>query len=638
MTAYTLIHWTGEDPDDPGEVWPGMRFELNHFSVHEIHAGNPLHLLFFVLAVCMLVWNRRRIPAPRATFWYAAGIIASFVFFCALLRWQIWESRHHAPLFALAAVVIGIALAYCVPRRIAGVIITVLLSYALCFAVVNRTRALVPWKRVADIYHPRDLQYFADQHEGIAAANIAAANYLNRLSCRDVAVDSYMPISDSALYASPKSFFVYPLFAMINADGRTRRVWYEGVQNLSAKYEITQPHPLPCAVICLDCALFPAKWNTYRDVGPRAAVFDYIVIFNKDGPLANDGARKAGSRMSDRELAETRVVPDLAPNLLSSRNRAHFRKTNKETLGKMLRNITGALSGIVLCGILVAGLWPFHAPKNQVSWLSDGNGLLFGDYGSILSSSEFNPAGLHDGSCSIEIWLQPAATFDSNNIVAFSTRENPRQFAVAQSGDDLFVVHTLRDAENHLKTTHIGTDRVFHKGNKLLITITSSQQGTSLYLNGELRKTSDQFVFTAKNLTGELVIANSPVQNNSWGGKMWGLGIFDRELTPAEVMRHYEAWTKNRGGELVGSEGTRALYLFDEHVGQVVHNKVTLQPDLDIPSIILFCARSFWKRSGWNLNQTGRLRKMSSLTSRRSSLSVSFGAHTFRWDVSNGPH
>ena len=29
----TLIHWTGEDPDDPGEVWPGMKFELNHFSV-----------------------------------------------------------------------------------------------------------------------------------------------------------------------------------------------------------------------------------------------------------------------------------------------------------------------------------------------------------------------------------------------------------------------------------------------------------------------------------------------------------------------------------------------------------------------------------------------------------------------------
>ena len=259
----------------------------------------------------------------------------------------------------------------------------------------------------------------------------------------------------------------------------------------------------------------------------------------------------------------------------------------------MLRNITGALSGIVLCGILVAGLWPFHAPKNQVSWLSNGDGLLFGDYGSILSSSEFDPAGLHDGPCSIEIWLQPAATFDSNNIVAFSTRENPRQFAVAQSGDDLFVVHTLRDAENHLKTTHIGMDRVFRKGNKLLITITSSQQGTSLYLNGELRKTSDQFVFTAKNLTGELVIANSPVQNNSWGGKMWGLGIFDRELTPAEVTRHYDAWTKNRGGELVGSEGTRALYLFDEHVGQVVHNKITSQPDLDIPEHYFILRQKF---------------------------------------------
>ena len=81
----TLIGWIGEDPDDPGAVWPGTKFELHHFSVHEIYAGNPLHLLLFAVAMCLLVWKRRQIPAPRTTLWYAAGIVALFVFFAPAL-------------------------------------------------------------------------------------------------------------------------------------------------------------------------------------------------------------------------------------------------------------------------------------------------------------------------------------------------------------------------------------------------------------------------------------------------------------------------------------------------------------------------------------------------------------------------
>ena len=102
-----------------------------------------------------------------------------------------------------------------------------------------------------------------------------------------------------------------------------------------------------------------------------------------------------------------------------------------------------------------------------MSWLSNGDGLLFGDYGSILSSGEFK-LGSNVESCSIEIWIQPAATFDSNNIVAFSTRESPVQFAVAQSGDDLFVVRNAPDSRRRLKSSHIAIDHVFRKGTQFI--------------------------------------------------------------------------------------------------------------------------------------------------------------------------
>jgi hypothetical protein len=249
----------------------------------------------------------------------------------------------------------------------------------------------------------------------------------------------------------------------------------------------------------------------------------------------------------------------------------------------MTKKLLGAICLSVLGGILVAGLWPFHAPENEVSWLRERDGLFFGDYGSILSSGEFNAPDSQHGPCSLEIWLQPAATFDSNDIIAFSTRQNPVQFAVAQSGDDLFVRHALPDAQHHVGSAHIALDHVFRKDSKLLITITSGQQGTAVYLNGALVKSSPQLALTSDDFTGELVIANSPVQNNTWGGQLWGLEIFDRELTAAQVLQHYDAWMRDQGVGLVGEQSTRALYLFNEHAGEIVHNQVTSEPDLYIP-------------------------------------------------------
>lgn len=264
---------------------------------------------------------------------------------------------------------------------------------------------------------------------------------------------------------------------------------------------------------------------------------------------------------------------------------------------------------LVLCGILVAGLWPFHAPKNAVSWLSNRNGLLFGDYGSILSAGEFRPSATQDGPCSLEIWLQPAATFDSNDIVAFSTEKNPVKFAVAQSDDDLFVIQNVVDPRQRLRSSHLAIDHVFRAGNKLLITITSGPRGTLVYLNGMLVRTSPKFALSGKEFEGELVIGNSPVQNNTWGGQLWGLGMFDRELTAAQVSQHYDSWGKGLGVQLVGEESIRTLYLFNEGRGSVVHNEVTSEPDLRIPNRYFVLHKKFlepfWKefQGNWTFGE-----------------------------------
>ena len=274
----------GVNPDDPDQIWIGMPFRMNHFTSNEAIAGNPLHLILFLACVGFLLAAARSGIRRRWVSLYSAGIFASFLLMCILLRWQMWNSRYHLPLFVLGCALIGLAMER-FPRPLAHSIAAVLLVIAVFLALTNRSRSLIPWNRVDDVYHPRAEMYFSNEHETLAPSQIAAATFVNRTDCRNVAIDSYVP--DPEVKEGPPSFFVYPILALIHADGRTRAVWYTDVHNLSSRYEKLQPHPAPCAVICLDCANIRQKWSEYSSIGGRASVFGNLVVFSPAGQLPN---------------------------------------------------------------------------------------------------------------------------------------------------------------------------------------------------------------------------------------------------------------------------------------------------------------------------------------------------------------
>src|SRR6266702_6626731 len=74
-----------------------------------------------------------------------------------------------------------------------------------------------------------------------------------------------------------------------------------------------------------------------------------------------------------------------------------------------MKKILGAVSLLVLCGMLIAGLWPFNFfPRNDVAWLKNSNGLQFGDRARVYSSRNLEvPDSKEDSFCSLELWLQP---------------------------------------------------------------------------------------------------------------------------------------------------------------------------------------------------------------------------------------
>jgi hypothetical protein len=253
----------------------------------------------------------------------------------------------------------------------------------------------------------------------------------------------------------------------------------------------------------------------------------------------------------------------------------------------------------VLCGILVAGLWPFHTPKNEVSWLRDGNGLLFNNHGSITSAENFSASASKEGGpCSLEIWLKPAVADRSGVILAYYQREHlAGSFELGQSSGNLMMRRTVFGAA-HAREEIYYVDDLFRHAKSVFVTISSGAAGTTVYADGALVKKLPNFRLSSQGLTGQLLIGNAPTGIANWSGQLKGLAVYGRELKAREVSQHYANWTKNEQPDLVASEGIIALYLFNEGSGKVVRNQVDSATNLLIPAQF-FVLRELFLRPFW---------------------------------------
>jgi hypothetical protein len=133
----------GIDANDPDST-VRSGFYLSGLSSHEMNAGNPLHLLLIAVAAPLVLRRGQVLTAARR---YYLDLVAAFIVFCAMLRWEPWNSRYHLPLFML-----GVAVASAVItrlwRRMATVAGAGLLFSVGPFVFMNSLRPIVPtpWK------------------------------------------------------------------------------------------------------------------------------------------------------------------------------------------------------------------------------------------------------------------------------------------------------------------------------------------------------------------------------------------------------------------------------------------------------------------------------------------------------------
>jgi VanZ like family len=239
-------------------------------------------------------------------------------------------------------------------------------------------------------------------------------------------------------------------------------------------------------------------------------------------------------------------------------------------------------SAMILIGTLSAGLWPFHAPKNGITWLPQG-GVKFGRHGVLRTTAAFQPVNSADNSaCTLEIWLQPRNSREAGTILAFY---EPAHYtvllALRQSLGDLMIGRGDPDHPLHLRHNRVYVDDVLSGMDPVFITITSGSSGTSVYSDAVLVKYIPNLKFSVHDFAGQMIIGNGPSSVDSWSGTIKGLALYAYGFSNDEVKQHFSDWAVHNATH---DQQAVAKYTFDEKSGTVVHNVVDSATNLAIPA------------------------------------------------------
>ncbi|MGC4116212.1 MAG: glycosyltransferase family 39 protein [Myxococcales bacterium] len=237
----------GVDPNDRKTTWEGNDFRIPDLSTHEDWAGNLAHAVLYVaslVAVVALAVARRKGPDGatwRLALVWTACVLGGFLLFGWVLKWQLWHSRLHTPLFVLFAPVAALVLGAIPWRPVPAVVGLLLLVLSAPWALCNTSRPLVTaavFTRNADVWrHPRDDQYFINRGDQTERYR-KAARCIREAKCRQV-----------GLLAGADDW-EYPLWVFLGKDAPVRIEHLE-VNNPSERAPGADAAYRPCALITI---------------------------------------------------------------------------------------------------------------------------------------------------------------------------------------------------------------------------------------------------------------------------------------------------------------------------------------------------------------------------------------------------
>lgn len=241
--ALLLIHdFLGVDMYDPRTTANSYR-GVPGISFDENVAGNPLHLVFIVIAIFFFLLFKS-FKKDRLIKIYILASSTGFIFVCLLLKIQIYQSRHHLALFLLLSSIVGIALARIPIQQIANLLVILLIVTSLPWVFQNKFRPIVAEQNIFNT--PRMTQYFINRPH-LEPSYTEAARTVNNLGCEKVGLSLGRGITVG------NEYWEYPLWTLLKAQNPQIELQHIQPENVSNSLSNRYPHKnfMPCAIIAI---------------------------------------------------------------------------------------------------------------------------------------------------------------------------------------------------------------------------------------------------------------------------------------------------------------------------------------------------------------------------------------------------
>jgi 4-amino-4-deoxy-L-arabinose transferase-like glycosyltransferase len=267
-TVDQILHRLGISQGDERVFFTGeKKFLLTNPINHEDFAGNFIHSLLIMFCLVVSFWPGQ--PITKEYRIYALSLLGAVVFFLIMLKWSIYHSRYHLPVFILFAPFLALVLGCYLKSRERIVLGLILVMASIPWIVDNKTRPLIGAKSVFSA--PRGDQYFFERPETMTNYE-GIAKQAQMLKCREVGI------------VSSVNSWKYPLWVLLKKQQPNLpwRIEYVMVDNVSNRL----PYPLgkfnPCAVVTLEDqplgAVIPTNsytkvWSFRNAKGLKTAVY-----------------------------------------------------------------------------------------------------------------------------------------------------------------------------------------------------------------------------------------------------------------------------------------------------------------------------------------------------------------------------
>ena len=226
----------GISVDDPRTTTWG-KFQIRRTSTYEDDAGNPVHLALIVMsfAICLLSPTFR---SQRRQMVYLIAVIATFLLFCLLLKWQPWNSRLHLPFLVLSCPLVGLVLENFRRGRLAAPVVLGLCVAALPWLCFNQSRLLLPPSLLSAVNVPAENRY----------ETIWAASRTDQYFANPYMRDLQEPYKEATAFLRSRGFsdvglwlpfnpLEYQLWALLEAGPGRGRLEHVLVTNISGNLE-----------------------------------------------------------------------------------------------------------------------------------------------------------------------------------------------------------------------------------------------------------------------------------------------------------------------------------------------------------------------------------------------------------------